>query len=393
MVHRLGLLFLLAHAGACVAICSLMACGVDDDSGAVSGNDAAEDTHSDTTDALGGVDQSDSFPDLDADFFDTEASTDTADPWRDLDLDGVPDRYDNCPTTYNLAQTDTDSDGVGDECDSCPRAFSPDQADSDGDGIGDACEIEACESNIFCGAGTSVCCAVGEECIEDVCVPICADGVRCEGLCCSEGEVCLTGACTGIGADCIDDGDCNFNEFCDGLLGRCLPFPEVQACVRPGDFDVFSPTSDWTWTGVEFEGRTYANVLSIPVVGDVDADGTPEVVVTAYSSEQESDRLRYGIIVGISGDTGATEYVNGGYDVLAARHLALANVDDDPGLEIAVSLNGQLAMLDDFATCSAPTAENDYCYIWRIDAPELESANAGSALAIHDMDGDGDPHR
>mgnify|MGYP001397460328 CR=1 FL=1 len=37
----------------------------------------------------------------------------------DLDHDGVPDIYDNCPTTSNADQTDSDQDGYGDICDAC----------------------------------------------------------------------------------------------------------------------------------------------------------------------------------------------------------------------------------------------------------------------------------
>jgi hypothetical protein len=35
----------------------------------------------------------------------------------DADADGVPDIYDNCPSTYNPGQEDTDGDGTGDACD------------------------------------------------------------------------------------------------------------------------------------------------------------------------------------------------------------------------------------------------------------------------------------
>jgi hypothetical protein len=61
-------------------------------------------------------------------------------PLDDLDGDGVPNREDNCPATYNPLQEDTDGDGVGDACDICPLHYDPEQADENDNGIGDACE-------------------------------------------------------------------------------------------------------------------------------------------------------------------------------------------------------------------------------------------------------------
>jgi hypothetical protein len=43
--------------------------------------------------------------------------TDIGDPFADSDGDGVPDRIDNCPCTYNPNQEDFDFDGLGDVCD------------------------------------------------------------------------------------------------------------------------------------------------------------------------------------------------------------------------------------------------------------------------------------
>ena len=69
-----------------------------------------------------------------------EAGTNGNNPELDTDADGVPDRLDNCPLTFNPDQADADLDGVGDACDNCRTTPNPDQADADLDGVGDACE-------------------------------------------------------------------------------------------------------------------------------------------------------------------------------------------------------------------------------------------------------------
>jgi hypothetical protein len=108
----------------------------------------------------------------------------------DSDEDGVPDRYDNCPNTYNPDQTDLDGDGLGDACDpdmdgdgiddkveicievgvggicnwypipvgqggdNCPSVLNPNQADTDNDGVGDACDNCPMDSNPLNPDGT-----------------------------------------------------------------------------------------------------------------------------------------------------------------------------------------------------------------------------------------------
>ncbi len=63
------------------------------------------------------------------------------------DNDGIPSRFDNCPSASNSGQVDSDGDGKGNACDNCVGTANANQADGDGDGIGDACDNCSAVSN------------------------------------------------------------------------------------------------------------------------------------------------------------------------------------------------------------------------------------------------------
>jgi hypothetical protein len=60
--------------------------------------------------------------------------------YPDTDGDGVPDPFDNCPTTSNVYQEDYDGDQIGDSCDNCITVANQNQLNSDTDEFGDACD-------------------------------------------------------------------------------------------------------------------------------------------------------------------------------------------------------------------------------------------------------------
>ncbi len=127
---------------------------------------------------------------------------------------------------------------------------------------------------VLCGT-PAVCCSTDEECVEDQCLPICESGVRCgDDLadCCDEGQVCMAGECVTPGSPCHDSYDCvQPGEFCEPTLGRCLPQPDPVTCQIVPDFESLDATVEWS--------NETDEIISIPVVADLDGDDSPDVVV------------------------------------------------------------------------------------------------------------------
>lgn len=80
--------------------------------------------------------QSDNDSDLIGDFCDAEPTVSDT----DSDGDGIRDISDNCPDIHNPAQLNSDNDSWGNNCDNCQDLANDSQTDSDNDTIGNACD-------------------------------------------------------------------------------------------------------------------------------------------------------------------------------------------------------------------------------------------------------------
>ena len=166
----------------------------------------------------------------------------------------------------------------------------PVSAASTGDTTGDLC------MTIFCG-DPAVCCLATEECVGGACVPICESGVRCgdnQEICCDEGDVCVGDSCTTPGADCKDSYDCNPGNYCEPVLGKCLPQPDPVECVVKPSFDKVDVQLEWSWTANE--------VTVTPLIADVQGDEIPEVVV--MTSRIDGVDRKLGELVVLDGKAG-----------------------------------------------------------------------------------------
>lgn len=173
----------------------------------------------------------------------------------------------------------------------------PDAGDGSDAPIDVAVEIDAppdadlCVGGSLCGS-PATCCPGGNECVEDMCLTACSSGVRCGAdlmTCCNSGEVCLENACIVPGATCQDPYDCEPGHFCEPTLNQCLPQPDPLTCKIVPTFSDLTVTAEWSWTD--------GDILSIPVVANLDGAGAPEVAINTGSGNN-------GSIVILNGSTG-----------------------------------------------------------------------------------------
>lgn len=175
-----------------------------------------------------------------------------------------------------------------------------------------------CESQTLCGA-TAKCCAIGEECVEGACATTCTSGVRCASTCCDTGDVCLSEQCVAPGAACGDSFDCGDTEFCEPTLRKCLPQPVgASACEFRPEFAPLAPVVEWSWTDSAIHAG-FNQVINTPIVLDLDADGTPEVIVVTSKDGAGSDanfsRDDPAFLRALDGKTGVEKWTNANADV------------------------------------------------------------------------------
>lgn len=182
------------------------------------------------------------------------------------------------------------SDGSADSTDSTGGEPTETSSSTGGEAI--------CET-VLCGA-LGECCTTDEECVLGACLDVCDSGVRCgEGqeICCDGGQVCLGAQCADPTGACSDSFDCEAGEFCEPTLDQCLMQFDPVGCELVPEFDEVAVVLEWSYEVDE--------IISIPVVADIDGDGVPEVVVNV--TQQDGMGWPGGSIVVLDGQTGAIE--------------------------------------------------------------------------------------
>lgn len=275
------------------------------------------------------------------------------------------------------AGTDGDADA---EADAGEDADAPPESDVDG-----AAEDGGCPSGLFCGSPPA-CCAAGDECIEGLCVPPCASGVRCGvtlDRCCAATEVCLGEACTAPGDPCTDSFDCPEDFFCEPTLGRCLPQLDPLTCEVRRTPEPFEVLLEWSWTA-STTAPAYDQPIAAPVVIDLDGDLDPEVLVSCARQGDWQDA----VLRALDGDDGTERWAvaETALHLNGRASIAAGDIDGDGHPEILGTAT---------STPSAILAfEHDGTLQWRsTDALGNPTTYTGvsKGIALADLNGDGRP--
>lgn len=219
----------------------------------------------------------------------TTSSTSASSTSSDADSTLSPDTT-SVGSSSSSATDGTSSAGPSDETGS-PLPGSSGEGDSStttGDGA------VVCET-VVCGV-PGECCDVGLECVLGECLAPCDSGVRCgesQDVCCGDGEVCLGEECVAPRASCADSFDCELQEFCEPTLESCLPQFDPVACELIPAFENIEVLEEWAWTDEQ--------VISLPVVADIDGDGGAEVVLNLTRQGGDWVRGRIAVLDGRRG--------------------------------------------------------------------------------------------
>ncbi len=263
------------------------------------------------------------------------------------------------------------------------------------------CGTECCDDDSFCGkrshccafdkACGNDCCGEGEVCENEVCRKKC-DFARCEledgsEVCCAEGEFCASNQCfVAPETKCVDNYMCDNGQYCDTVTQECLPMPKGATCEAKPTGGAVQPTLVWYWGSGDLKPQTYSNytnVMSAPMVADVDGDGKTEVIFNSWAG---GTYVGGGILRIVNGATGETLYSSNGNPMTdGGSQTAVGDIiPANPGLEIA--------------TCTRNAAGQFKMAVYNNKAELIWASTTGtynecgqSGPGIADFDGDGLP--
>lgn len=227
------------------------------------------------------------------------------------------------------------------------------------------------------------CCGDEEVCEEGACRLDCGAAARCGAagsqLCCGEGEVCYREECVVPGPTCESLADCIPGEYCDPAIGRCLERGDGTCEYRP-PAGAFSPADRWHFSVTT---DSYTQVMMTPVVIDVNADGTPDVLANFFGPGGYNAA---GVLRALSGDDGRllwTSADSADQHVRPPASIAAGDLDGSGRiLVVTVSFAGPLLAFDGASGA----------LVWTSHDAAGEPVNCAASWggpSLADLDGDG----
>jgi uncharacterized protein (TIGR02145 family) len=158
---------------------------------------------------------------------------------------------------------------------------------------------------------------------------------------------------------------------CDGLIdedGICC-VPDCTALI-PFTPATFTMTEEWRWDGSGATNPAYNQVMTTPIVIDLNLDGTPEILFNTFTGNQYNSTH---ILRAIHGNNGSSYF---DYNGTIGQQIATGDIDGDSYPEIIVVGAGYTLI----------ALEHDGIYKW-----ESEISSGVRRPIIADLDGDGIP--
>ncbi len=127
------------------------------------------------------------------------------------------------------------------------------------------------------------------------------------------------------GIPCQDSYDCKQGEYCEPVLEKCLLQPDPLTCEVIPDFEELTVALEWSYQADQ--------IISIPVVADLDGDLIPEVVIN--TTKDQGGSWPSGAIVVLNGQTGELIWKNlhdpnnNKFGSHGRSSIALGDVDGD----------------------------------------------------------------
>ncbi len=161
-------------------------------------------------------------------------------------------------------------------------------------------------------------------------------------VCCGPDQICYGFSCTTPEGACQTQSDCPPDQVCEVDLGVCLDREVVGDCIYRPPVGVFEPQQEWEWVASAVE-PDFNQIMMAPAVanltddnadGMVDQKDIPDVVFINFNSG--GAYTGRGVLRVVSGD-GSGEHLNlTGYNVHPGSCPALGDLDADGVPEIVV---------------------------------------------------------